>query len=51
MKGNKAALYLRLSRDDGAGGESDSILSQKLFLTDYCRKYGFEIAEIYIDDG
>ena len=42
---------MRLSRDDGSKTESDSIASQRLFLFDYCKKNGFEISDVYIDDG
>ncbi len=47
----KAALYLRLSRDAGDGAESESISAQRVFLMEYCRKNSFEIAGIYVDDG
>ena len=45
------ALYLRLSKDDGADGDSSSIQTQKEMLTRYCRENGFVIADYYIDDG
>ncbi len=45
------ALYLRLSKDDGAEGDSSSIQTQKEMLTRYCRENGFIIADYYIDDG
>ena len=45
------ALYLRLSKDDGADGDSSSIQTQKEMLTRYCRENGFIIADYYIDDG
>lgn len=47
----RAALYLRLSRDDGEKSESESIAAQRMFLVDYCRKEGMTVAEIYADDG
>jgi len=47
----RAALYLRLSRDDGDKNESDSIGAQRMFLTDYCKRENIEVAEIYADDG
>ncbi|MCH5204983.1 MAG: recombinase family protein [Oscillospiraceae bacterium] len=46
-----AALYLRLSKDDGTENESSSIQTQKEMLTRYCRENGFVIADYYIDDG
>lgn len=46
----RAALYLRLSREDG-GRESAGIESQRLLLRNYARKHRFVIAEEYVDDG
>lgn len=46
-----AALYLRLSRDDGDREESESIGGQRLFLQEYCRKENICVSEIYVDDG
>ena len=49
---NKAALYLRLSRDDKDGDfESVSIQNQRLKLTDYADEKGFNIVDFYVDDG
>lgn len=45
------AIYLRLSRDDGTEKESESIQNQKTFLTQYVVKNGFNLIDIYIDDG
>lgn len=45
------AIYLRLSRDDGTEQESESIQNQKSFLTQYVVKNGFNLVDIYIDDG
>jgi DNA invertase Pin-like site-specific DNA recombinase len=53
----KAALYLRLSRDDGEEdgghkGESNSIRSQRELLEGYVsRNEALEVAGIYTDDG
>ena len=48
----RAALYLRLSRDDNNGSaESMSIQSQKLMLTGYAEEHGYGVADTYIDDG
>lgn len=47
----KAGLYLRLSRDDGTGAESESIINQREFLIRYAQEKGFIITEIYEDDG
>ena len=46
----KAALYMRLSRDDG-GRESAGIESQRLLLRDYARTHGFSVIDEYVDDG
>jgi len=48
----RAALYLRLSRDDNnSNSESMSIQSQKDMLTAYANEHGYEIAGVYSDDG
>ena len=47
----RTAIYCRLSKDDDQVGESVSIETQKMMLTDYCREQGYEIFDIYIDDG
>ena len=46
-----AAIYCRLSKDDEQAGESVSIETQKMMLLDYCRENGYEIYDIYVDDG
>ena len=46
-----AAVYCRLSKDDDQAGESVSIETQKMMLTDFCHERGFSIYEIYADDG
>ena len=45
------ALYCRLSRDDGAEGESNSIANQKRLLSKYAKDNGFTNPKFYIDDG
>ena len=47
----KAAIYLRLSRDDELQGESGSISTQRQMLTQYCRENRFDIFDEYVDDG
>ena len=44
-----AAVYCRLSKDDEQAGESVSIETQRMMLTDYCHERGFSIYEIYAD--
>ena len=46
-----AALYLRLSRDDGESGESNSIATQRLMLRKYAEQNHFNTVDEYIDDG
>ena len=46
-----AAVYCRLSSDDGQSGESGSIQTQKTLLTQYCKDHGFPVASYYCDDG
>jgi DNA invertase Pin-like site-specific DNA recombinase len=45
-------IYLRLSRDDGKSGESESIASQRAIINNYCAQHSdFVIYKEYIDDG
>jgi DNA invertase Pin-like site-specific DNA recombinase len=46
-----AAIYCRLSRDDGSDAESNSISTQRMMLTKYANDNGFVIFDEYIDDG
>lgn len=46
-----AAIYCRLSQDDGQAGTSGSIETQKTLLTQYCKDNGFTIGNLYCDDG
>jgi site-specific DNA recombinase len=45
----KVALYMRVSSEEQRHRETIEL--QREFLKDYCQLYGFEIAEIYADDG
>ena len=47
----KAALYCRLSQDDGLVGDSSSIQTQKIMLEKYANDNGIIIVDYYIDDG
>ena len=47
----KAALYMRLSKDDEGVGESASIKTQRKMLTAYAKENHFTIYDEYIDDG
>ena len=44
-------IYVRLSKDDERLGESVSIENQKLILTKYVAEQGWNISDIYVDDG
>lgn len=46
-----AALYMRLSRDDGDPVESESIGNQRRILSAFAREQGFNIVGEYTDDG
>ena len=46
-----AALYCRLSKDDGSTNESMSIYSQKAMLKQYAEQNDIAIYDYYVDDG
>jgi DNA invertase Pin-like site-specific DNA recombinase len=46
-----AAIYCRLSRDDGFDSESNSIGNQREMLQRYCAEKGFPVYKVYVDDG
>jgi DNA invertase Pin-like site-specific DNA recombinase len=48
---DSAAIYCRLSRDDGFEGESNSIGQQRDMLLKYCEDNGFTVHKTYADDG
>jgi DNA invertase Pin-like site-specific DNA recombinase len=48
---NSAAIYLRLSRDDGGDAESNSIQNQRTLLQNYALEHGFRVFAEYVDDG
>lgn len=48
----KAALYIRLSKEDGDKQESYSVTSQREILTEYLKQHhDIEFVDFYIDDG
>ena len=47
----KTAIYCRLSKDDEKIGESVSIETQKMMLSQFCQENGFSIFDYYVDDG
>ena len=46
-----AAIYCRLSQDDGSVGESGSIQTQKTLLTQYCKEHHIKVGDCYCDDS
>ena len=46
-----AAIYKRLSRDDGGDAESNSIVTQGQMLRRYAKEQGFTVYDEYTDDG
>lgn len=52
VKTYRAALYIRLSREDGDKAESDSVVNQKKTLIRFINDHpDIRIADFYIDDG
>ena len=47
----KAGIYCRLSKDDDLQGESASIGNQRELLTSVCKAQGWDVAQVYQDDG
>ena len=47
----EVGIYCRLSVDDGSNNESMSIGNQRQILTEYADKQGWNIRNVYIDDG
>ncbi len=47
----KAALYMRLSKDDDGTSESASIMTQRKMLRSYAADQGFQVFDEYVDDG
>ena len=45
-----AAIYCRLSRDDGTESESNSIITRRQILRRYAKEQGFLIYDEYVDD-
>ena len=47
----RTGIYARLSKDDDAQGDSESIKTQKAMLSQYAAEQGFLVVETYVDDG
>ena len=50
-KNHEVGIYVRLSQEDSRAGESVSVENQKLMLTKHVKEMGWELKEIYCDDG
>ena len=50
-KDHKVGIYARLSKEDSRAGESVSIENQKLLLLKHVKEIGWELVDIYQDDG
>jgi len=51
QQANNAAIYCRLSRDDGGDAESNSIINQRDILRRYAQEHGLSVYAEYVDDG
>lgn len=52
LSNNKnVALYIRLSKEDGDEGPSESVVNQKKILLEYAKAECLNVIDIYIDDG
>ncbi len=46
-----AAIYIRLSREDGDKEESESVVNQRKILRAYAKENKYKIYDEYVDDG
>lgn len=51
MSRYRAALYIRLSKEDENAGPSQSVQNQEAMLRQFAAQHSLQIAGIYIDDG
>jgi len=47
----RAAIYIRLSKEDGDREESESVVNQKKILKAYAKENKYKIYDEYVDDG
>ena len=47
----RAALYVRLSKEDETEGPSQSVTNQKSLLYEFTEKHRLSVYDIYVDDG
>lgn len=46
-----AAIYIRLSKEDGDKEESESITNQRKIIRAYAKDYNYKVYDEYVDDG
>ena len=51
MRADIGVSYLRLSDEDINKGESESIINQRRFINDYCKRNGITLIGEFVDDG
>ena len=47
----KVGMYIRLSREDGDNGESESIGNQRKIIERYMKENNLKFVDEYVDDG
>ena len=47
----RAALYIRLSKEDEREGPSQSVTNQRSLLEEFVREHHLQIYDVYVDDG
>ena len=47
----RAALYIRLSKEDETEGPSQSVTNQCSLLNDFAQQHHLSVYDTYIDDG
>ena len=47
----KVGIYIRLSREDGDGQESESVVNQRNIIERYIKENNLELIDEYVDDG
>lgn len=48
----QVGIYIRLSREDGDDGESESVENQRDLITNFIEEHeDLELVEEYVDDG
>ncbi len=47
----RAALYIRLSKEDESEGPSQSVTNQRSLLEEFAQRHCLQVYDVYIDDG